>query len=141
MYNFFMSENKEIIQIRENVIGYLYSYELLNRDLDSIDAFEIGDYNEKEIKYIEHISKNYNIFKKLATKFTKESWPWERISVLSRSILIYGIFELSFNDAALVIDVIVQYTKNFEPDDSYKFIHSILDKVGKYYETIKTNKK
>lgn len=132
---------KEVIELRENVIGYIYSHEVMNRTLNSDDAFESGEYNSKEIKYIEHISKNYEMFKKLIIKFCTGSWNWSRMSVLTRAILIYGAFELSFNDKALVIDVLVKYAQEFAPDDSYKFINSILDKVGDYYETVKSNKK
>lgn len=138
-----MSKNthKEKIMLRENVIGYIYSYELLSRELDDIDAYESGMYTELELKYIKGVSKNYEMLKKLILKFTKDNWEWTRMAVLTRSILIYGAFELQFNEKPLVIDVLVQYAKNFAPDDSYKFINSILDKVGKYYETIKANKK
>lgn len=136
-----MLNNKKMIELRENVIGYIYGYELLSRKLDSIDAIKMGAYNNKEIKYIEHIAENYEMFKKLIMKFKKKTWTWSRMSNLTRSILIYGAFELSFNDSALVIDVLVQYAQNFAPDDSYKFINYILDKVGQYYETVKTNKR
>lgn len=138
-----MSKNihSEKITLRENVIGYIYSHELLSRELNDIDAYESGMYTELEIKYIKGIAKNYEMLKKLILKFTKDNWTWARMAVLTRSILIYGAFELQFNEKPLVIDVLVQYAKNFAPDDSYKFINSILDKVGKYYETIKANKK
>lgn len=133
--------NKESIELRENVIGYIYSHELLNTPLNGDAAFESGEYSAKEIKYIEQIGRNYEIFKKLIVKFCTGSWNWSRMSVLSKSILIYGAFELSFNDKALVIDVLIKYAKEFAPDDSYKFINSILDKVGKYYESVKASKK
>lgn len=133
--------NKESIELRENVIGYIYSHELMNAPLNGDAAFESGEYSSKEIKYIEQIGKNYEMFKKLIIKFCTGSWNWSRMSVLTRAVLIYGAFELSFNDKALVIDVLVKYAKEFAPDDSYKFINSILDKVGKYYETVKASKK
>lgn len=132
---------KETISLRENVIGYIYSYELLERKLESNDAFEAGNFTDKEIKYIDKISLNYDVFKKLITQFTKKSWPWGRISVINRAVLIYGTFELSFNDKSLVIDVLIKYAKEFIPDDSYKFINSILDKIGGYFEKLKNDKK
>jgi transcription termination factor NusB len=56
-------------------------------------------------------------------------------------LLLYGAFEMSFTNKAIVIDVLIKLTKKYSPDESYKFINSILDKVGKYYEKIKNNKK
>ena len=129
------------IELRENVIGYIYSYELIKKELDSVEAFESGKYTDKEIKTIEYISKNYQVYKKLILKFTSNSWTWIRTSPLIRAILIYGAFELYIEDTALVIDVLVNYTKDFIPDDTYKLVHSVLDKIGKQYEAIKTSKK
>ena len=133
--------NKERIKLRENVIGYIYGTELMGDVLNSDNAFESGEYTQKDISVIEKISSSYSIFKKLILKYTKSDWTWERIKPLNRAILLYGLFEMSFNDMSLVIDVLVRYAKNFSPDDSYKFINSILEKVGKYYDEIKRNKK
>lgn len=127
--------------IRENVIGYIYSQEVQDEKLSSISAFESGEYTEIEIKYIEKIANNYEIFKKLIVQFIDKTWTWNRLTSLNRAILIYGAFELSFNDKPLVIDVLVRYAKEYAPDSSYKFINSILDKIGNYYEKIKTTKK
>ncbi len=133
--------NKEVINFRENIIGYIYSYELFDKNLNSDEAFENGYLSEKEIKCIDMISKNYHIFRKVINIFTKENWKWGRISAINRAILIYGAFELSFNDKPLVIDVLIKYSKEFVPDNSYKFINSILDKAGDYFEKMKKNKK
>ncbi|NQZ66251.1 MAG: transcription antitermination protein NusB [Mycoplasmatales bacterium] len=133
--------NKEIIKLREKIIGYIYSYELLNQKLNSDNAFEAGTFKNKEILLIDKISKNYEIFKKIISLFIKKDWKWERISAINRAILIYGTFELSFNDKGLVIDVMIKYSKEFVPDNSFKFINFVLDKVGDYLEKIKNSKK
>lgn len=126
--------NDKKIQLRENVIGYIYSCFVLEKLIDDKDAFEIGEYSEKEVKIIADISKKQDAFIKLIKQFTKSTWAWERISALNRAILVYGAYEMLFNDKALVIDVLVRYAKDFCPDESYKFINSILEKVGIYYE-------
>ncbi len=139
-----MIKNKEIFKkniVRENVINYIYSHEVMNTKINSKNAFELGNYTENEINIIEKITKNYDTFKKIIILFTKKSWNWKRISPLNRSLLLYGAFEMSFTNKAIVIDVLIKLTKKYSPDESYKFINSILDKVGKYYEKIKNNKK
>lgn len=121
-------------ELRENVIGYIYSNLVMNNKIDMTNAFESGEYTEKEINIITDIEKKQESFIKLIQKFTKSDWSWERITPLNKAILIYGSYEMLFNDKALVIDVLVDYSKEFSPDDTYKFINSVLDKVGDYYE-------
>ena len=144
MYNFFMLNTQEIFnknKIREKIIGYIFSYELLNKKLDSIDAFELWDFGGAELKIIDKIAKNYVVFKKLILSFSKKSWTWKRISPLNRSTLLYGTFEMTFEKKPIVIDALVKYIKEYSPDDSYKYINSILEKIGTYYEEIKNNQK
>lgn len=140
MYNFFM-KIIDIMKLRENVIGYIYSYELLGLPVDSVKAFESGDFTKNQIKVIERIAANQDMYKKLITQFIRSGWTWERISVMSRSILMYGCYELAFREKALVINELIEYTKEYVPDDSYKFINPILENIWRYYETLKANKK
>lgn len=128
-------------KLRENIIAYIYSYQLFNKKLDSIDAFESGNYTNQEIKIIENISSKEEKFISLIKRFTKDDWKWERISPLHRAILIFSAYEMIFNDVALVIDVMIKYSKKYSDPNSYKFIHSILDKIGKVYEKNKKDKK
>lgn len=121
-------------ELRENVIGYIYSNLVMSDKIDMTNAFESGEYTEKEINIITDIEKKQESFVKLIQKFTKADWSWERITPLNKAILIYGAYEMLFNDKALVIDVLVDYSKEFSPDDTFKFINSVLDKVGDYYE-------
>ncbi|MCK5806938.1 MAG: transcription antitermination protein NusB [Mycoplasmataceae bacterium] len=131
----------DIMKLRENVIGYIYSYELLGLPVDSVKAFESGDFTKNQIKVIERIAANQDMYKKLITQFIRSGWTWERISVMSRSILMYGCYELAFREKALVINELIEYTKEYVPDDSYKFINPILENIWRYYETLKANKK
>ena len=130
-----------IMKLRENVIGYIYSYELLGVPVDSIHAFESGDFTPNQIKVIERIVSNQELYKRLITQFIKSGWTWERLPVMSRSILIYGCYELAFREKALVINELIEYTKEYVPNDTYKFINSVLENIWRYYESIKGNKK
>ena len=121
-------------ELRENVIGYIYSNLVMGDKIDMTNAFESGEYTEKEINIITDIEKKQESFFKLIQRFTRANWSWERIAPLNKAILVYGAYEMLFNDKALVIDVLVDYSKEFSPDDTFKFINSVLDKVGDYYE-------
>jgi hypothetical protein len=71
-----MIKNKEIFKkniVRENVINYIYSHEVMNTKINSKNAFELGNYTENEINIIEKITKNYDTFKKIIILFTKKS--------------------------------------------------------------------
>ena len=134
-------DNSERMKMRENIIGYFYSSELMNEIPNSTTAFEVGDFTRREMNIIESICSKYPRLKKLILKYTKESWSWERIAPLNRALLIYGAYEIYFTDKALIIDVMVTLAKQYSPDDSYKFINSILDKIGDFYAEIKSSKK
>ena len=136
-----LNKNKYNIETREKIIAYIYLYELFSKKLDNINATKIKGYTQQEIKIINNITKAYDLLKKIILIYTKKTWLWERIAPLSRAILVYGAFELSFSDKALVNDILVRYSQKFIPDETYKFINSILDNIGDYYETIKRNKK
>lgn len=125
------------LQDRADIITYIYQSELLKKNLDSDLAFESGDFDNSQLKKIEAISKNYDKFQKIVSKYLKSSWSWKRIDPLERAILIYGAFEMSFLDKALVINEMVILAQGYIPGDNYKYINSILDKVGDYYEKIK----
>ena len=134
-------DNSERMKMRENIIGYFYSSELMNETPNSTTAFEVGDFTRREMNIIESICSKYPRLKKLILRYTKESWSWERIAPLNRALLIYGAYEIYFTDKALIIDVMVTLAKQYSPDDSYKFINSILDKIGDFYAEIKSSKK
>ncbi|MCK5867558.1 MAG: transcription antitermination protein NusB [Mycoplasmataceae bacterium] len=131
----------DIMKLRENVIGYIYSCELLGLSIDSVEAFESGDFTPNQIKVIERIALNQEMYKKLISQFIKRGWTWVRLPVMSRAILIYGCYELAFREKALVINELIEYTKEYVPDDTYKFVNPVLENIWRYYESIKTNKK
>lgn len=125
------------LEQRAKIINYLYSFELFDKSIDSVAAFESGDFDDREIKIIENIAKNYDKFKANIIKIIKVKWSWERIAPYLRAILIFGSFDFLINPKNLVINELVVLTKAYAPDDSYKFINGILNTMGDYYEKIK----
>ena len=62
------------------------------------------------------------------------SWSMDRISRVALAILRTSVYELLFQNGAeqkIVIDEAVNIAKDFDTDDSYKFINAVLDKIGK----------
>jgi len=62
------------------------------------------------------------------------SWSMERISRVALAILRTSVYEIVFqkgSESRIVIDEAVNIAKDYDSDDSYKFINAVLDKIGK----------
>ncbi len=71
---------------------------------------------------------------KLIENHLSASWSMERISRVALAILRTSVYEILFQNGAepkIVIDEAVNIAKDFDTDDSYKFINAVLDKIGK----------
>ena len=71
---------------------------------------------------------------KLIESHLSASGSRERISRVALAILRVSVYELLFQKCAepkIVIDEAVNIAKDFDTDDSYKFINAVLDKIGK----------
>ena len=71
---------------------------------------------------------------KLIENHLSASWSMERISRVALAIMRTAVYELLFQNGAddkVVIDEAVNIAKDFDTDDSYKFINAVLDKIGK----------
>jgi transcription antitermination factor NusB len=62
-----------------------------------------------------------------------KNWSIDRLSILTRSILRYALWELIIEktDLALVVNESVELAKGFAEEDSYRLINGILDNVSK----------
>ncbi len=71
---------------------------------------------------------------KLIENHLSSSWSMERISRVSLAILRTSVYEILFQNGSeprIVIDEAVNISKDYDTDDSYKFINAVLDKIGK----------
>ena len=62
------------------------------------------------------------------------SWSMDRISRVALAILRISVYEIIFqkdSESRIVIDEAVNIAKDYDSDDSYKFINAVLDKIGK----------
>ncbi len=120
-------------QRMENV-SIIYKYELFNEPINIDKIFSEENINSDQLKIITSIKKNYNLFAETAKIFLDKDWTWARMSPLTKSIILCASVELWILDKKIVINEYVDITKDFIPDETYKFINKILDKIGELYE-------
>ena len=123
----------------------LLTFEWLQKDVEidgSIEpaepVVELSDNSKEERTFasliiagtISHIDE----IDKLIENHLSSSWSMERINRVALAILRISVYEMLFQNGAdqkVVIDEAVNIAKDFDTDDSYKFINAILDKIGK----------
>lgn len=79
---------------------------------------------------IDHINEIDELIKKHLTS----NWSMERVNKVSLAILRTSIYEMLYqqgSEAKIVIDEAVNITKDYGPEDSYKFVNAVLDKIRK----------
>ncbi len=126
----------------------VYSWDVTKASLDDLLSFEWLQKDE-EMADLSESSKEERTFAsliiagtishideidKLIENHLSSSWSMERISRVALAILRTSVFELLFqkdSEAKIVIDEAVNIAKDFDTDDSYKFINAVLDKIGK----------
>lgn len=64
------------------------------------------------------------------------NWRFDRISVPTKIILRYAVWELLYTevDHRIVINEAIELAKSFAEDDAYRFINGILDKLVQQLE-------
>lgn len=63
------------------------------------------------------------------------NWRSERISVCTKLILLFAIWELKYTetDARIIINEAIELAKCFAEQDAYRFVNGILDPVSKEF--------
>ena len=126
----------------------VYSWDVTKASLDDLLTFEWLQKDE-EMAELSESSKEERTFAsliiagtidhideidKLIESHLSASWSMERISRVALAILHTSVYELLYQNGAepkIVIDEAVNIAKDFDTDDSYKFINAVLDKIGK----------
>ncbi len=134
----------------------LYSWDVTKASLDDLLTFswlqkdsEIEEGGQNEPAELSETAKEERTFAsiiisgtishideidKLIENHLSSSWSMERISRVALAILRTGVYEILFQNGSepkIVIDEAVKIAKDFDTDDSYKFINAVLDKIGK----------
>ncbi len=92
-----------------------------------------GEIKEFALIIITGVRKNLTDIDKYIEK-TLVNWRIERISLIDKTLLRMGIFEIAMlKDITknVTISEIIKLAKNYSDPDSYKFINGILDKFEK----------
>jgi N utilization substance protein B len=63
------------------------------------------------------------------------NWRSERVSVCTKLILLFAIWELKYTetDARIIINEAIELAKCFAEEDAYRFVNGILDPVSKEF--------
>ena len=129
----------------------LLTFEWLQKDTEIGSADQVAEQNElnEQMFALSETSKEERTFAsiiisgtishideidKLIESHLSDSWSMERISRVALAILRTSVYEILFQNGAeakIVIDEAVNIAKDFDTDDSYKFINAVLDKIGK----------
>ncbi len=102
--------------------------EFLNEDKTLMESEESMEFS---LWLIDITLQNKESYIKLLSQYLKESWTFERLSVMERAILLIATCELLESDLpkTVIINEAILNTKRFCDDDSYKFINGILSQI------------
>jgi len=132
----------------------LYSWDVSKSSIDDILTFSWLHKDEEitsgeEITDISDVAKEEQTFASLIIAGTidhvdeidkiivpklSSNWSLDRINKVALAILRTGTYEICYQkgiDSKIVIDEAVNIAREFGPDDSYKFINAVLDKIAK----------
>jgi len=79
---------------------------------------------------VEHIQE---IDEKIASHL-QSGWSMERLNKVALAAMRLAIYEMTWQtsvDHSIVIDEAVTIVKDFSPDESYRFVNAVLDKISK----------
>jgi N utilization substance protein B len=122
---YFLLEQQRLSTFNEIVLGMLQNLE--KQEIVLIDKKYFFD-------IVEGVEKNREILDKNIEQYLESNWRLDRLSVLVRTILRLGAYELLFYKAvsvATIIDEYIELTKIFNHEADAGFVNSILDNIAK----------
>lgn len=128
--------------VRSLVFHFLYAAEAFEYEesLQSIiDSFNRGfdlnvPLNGELFTIVNDIINKRDELEKIYEPFLA-NWRSERISVCTKLILLFAIWELKYTetDARIIINEAIELAKCFAEEDAYRFVNGILDPVSKEF--------
>ncbi len=128
---------------RELALKILYRYEEGDKNLDGIfsEIFESKKYAHGDKEFCEQLVgltvRNLEVIDNRIMAVLK-NWPYDRISVIDKTILRLATCEiLYFSDIPVQVSIneAIELGKKFGGGDSGKFINGVIDAVRKKYES------
>ena len=128
---------------RELAMKVLYRYEEGEREANEVlaDVLSAKNYQETDMEFCQQLVKvTVEHIESIDThiKNVIQNWPYDRISVIDKTILRIGTCELLFFDdipAQVTINEAIEIGKRYGGADSGRFINGILDAVRKGHES------
>jgi len=128
--------------VRSLVFHFLYAADAFNYEesIESIiDSFNRGydlsvPLDGELANTVKSIIENRDTLEKTYEPYLA-NWRSERISVCTKLILLFAIWELknTDTDARIIINEAIELAKCFAEEDAYRFVNGILDPVSKEF--------
>ncbi|MBM9499132.1 transcription antitermination factor NusB [Leptospira sp. 201903070] len=124
---------------REIAVMALYQLELTKPPLKDVLKFKWYDKKTEQeerdfaISIVNGVVKNQEQIDTLIKKYSK-NWDFSRISVVNKAILRLSVYALLYTwevPKNVTIDEAVELTKEFESEESARFVNGILDAILK----------
>ncbi|WP_083244052.1 transcription antitermination factor NusB [Leptospira tipperaryensis] len=124
---------------REIAVMALYQLELTKPPLKDVLKFKWYDKKTEQeerdfaISIVNGVVKNQEQIDTLIKKYSK-NWDFSRISVVNKAILRLSVYALLYSwevPKNVTIDEAVELTKEFESEESARFVNGILDAILK----------
>lgn len=126
--------------VRSLVFHFLYAAEAFDyqESLHSIvDSFNRGfnldvPLNSELFNVVQSIIDSREELEKIYEPFLS-NWRIDRVSVCTKLILLFGIWELknTQTDARIIINEAIELAKCFAEEDAYRFVNGVLDPISK----------
>ncbi|WP_373440181.1 transcription antitermination factor NusB [Metamycoplasma equirhinis] len=119
------------LQNRIKIITFIYQFELFDEKISCEKIFQDNDLQNWEVNILNLIESKYDFLINVAKQFISKDWEWNRVLPLTRAIIIYGEYELLFNEPKIVINEMINICKLLSPNNDYKFVNKVLDLISK----------
>ncbi len=120
----------------------LYSWDVSGESIENLLKFSWIDSKEKleesDLTFsrllIAGTIENLEQIDKLIESHLSENWTFDRLNKVTLAILRISVYSIIFQKdiaPSIVIDEAISLSKDFGPEDSFKFINAMLDKISK----------
>lgn len=112
----------------------LLTFSWLNKDSENSNKNDINDETLFASIIVKGTIDNISQIDELIDSHLSANWSKDRINKVTLAILRTSIYELKFQSGSnpkIVIDEAINIAKEYDADDSFKFINAVLDKIGK----------
>lgn len=120
----------------------LYSWDVSGESIENLLKFSWIDSKEKleesDLTFsrllIAGTIENLEQIDKLIESHLSENWTFDRLNKVTLAILRISVYSIMFQKdiaPSIVIDEAISLSKDFGPEDSFKFINAMLDKISK----------